>query len=170
MLYDIDVGWPGSTHDARVWRRSQVKAHIDQQRRFYIAGDSAYPMSEVLVKPYTAVESVNDRSMRLFNKRLSGIRTRTTENVYATWKRRFPVIKQLRYTLFHSQNTIIATGVLHNFAILNGDNCDFDGEEEDEDDDALDTNDFTVVGLDDNAAICAQAKVHRDRLRFQMPL
>ena len=31
----------------------QVKAYIEEQRRFLIAGDSAYPISENLIKPYS---------------------------------------------------------------------------------------------------------------------
>ena len=39
-ICDIDIRWPGSTHDSRVWSRSQVKPYLEQQRRFLIAADS----------------------------------------------------------------------------------------------------------------------------------
>ena len=57
LIRDIDVRWPGSTHDARVWCRSEVKPYLEQQRRFLIAGDSGYPISEILIKPYTTAEA-----------------------------------------------------------------------------------------------------------------
>ena len=46
LMYDLDVGWPGSTHDAQVWTRSQVKRFIERQKRFLVAGDTGYPVSE----------------------------------------------------------------------------------------------------------------------------
>ena len=30
LIRDIDVRWPGSTHDARVWCRSEVKPYLEQ--------------------------------------------------------------------------------------------------------------------------------------------
>ena len=81
-MYDLDVGWPGSTHDARVWNRSMVKRHVERQRRFLIAGDTGYPISENLVKPYTTAEAGRDRTKRLFNRRLSGLRTVMSECLF----------------------------------------------------------------------------------------
>ena len=40
FIYDLDVGWPGGTHDARIWNRSKNKRHIEIQKRFLLAGDS----------------------------------------------------------------------------------------------------------------------------------
>jgi len=72
VIYDIDCDWPGSTHDARIWARSEVKEYIEQQHLYMIAGDSAYPISETLVKPYSQGEARHDRNKRLFNGVLSG--------------------------------------------------------------------------------------------------
>ena len=74
-IYDLDVRWPGSTHDSRIWKRSQVKQYIESQRRFLVAGDTGYPISEVLMKPFTMNEADGDRRKRLFNRKLSGART-----------------------------------------------------------------------------------------------
>ena len=60
LIRDIDVKWPGSTHDSKVWCKSEVKPYLEQQRCFLIAGDSAYPISEILIKPYTTAEAAND--------------------------------------------------------------------------------------------------------------
>ena len=40
LIRHIDIRWPGSTHDGRIWGRSEVKPYMEQQRRFLIAGDS----------------------------------------------------------------------------------------------------------------------------------
>ena len=50
---DLDCSWPGSKHDARVWNRSEVKQYFEEQREFLVAADSGYPISEVVVKPYS---------------------------------------------------------------------------------------------------------------------
>ena len=41
-----------------------------------------------------------------------------TENIYAKWKRRWPIIKHEREDLPTAKKTIVATGVLHNLCIL----------------------------------------------------
>ena len=113
-ICDLDVSWPGSTHDSRVWCRSQVKPYVEQQRMFLIAGDSGYPISEVLIKPFNINEASQDKRKRIFNKKLSGLRTVMSENIFAVWKRRFPVIKSLRSDFLTSQKIIVATAILFN--------------------------------------------------------
>ena len=99
FIYDVDVGWPGSTHDARCWNRSEVKRVVEEQKRFYIAGDSGYPISDNLIKPYPINESSRDRRKRKFNRRLSGLRTVMSECLFGVWKRRWPALKNLRMDL-----------------------------------------------------------------------
>jgi hypothetical protein len=98
LIYDIDNSWPGSTHDARVWRTSDVKEYLEHAGNvgYLLAGDSAYPISHILVKPYPVDEAAGDASKRLFNQRLSGARTVMTENVYGVMKRRMACLNQLR--------------------------------------------------------------------------
>jgi hypothetical protein len=73
-----------------------VKEYLEEQRLYMIAGDSAYPISEVLLKPYSSNEAAGDFSMRYFNSLLSGARTVMSENVFATLKKRFPILRKLR--------------------------------------------------------------------------
>jgi hypothetical protein len=55
LIRDLDPDWPGLTHDARVWAASSVKVFAENYLGgFLIAGDSAYPISTVLMKPYSA--------------------------------------------------------------------------------------------------------------------
>ena len=161
LICDIDVGWPGSTHDARIWRRSQVKRVIESQRRFLIAGDSAYPISEVLIKPYPVAESAQDNRKREFNRRLSGLRTVMSENLYGVWKRRFPILKNLRQNLETSQKVIVATAILFNMGRIWGDECP-DGEEERPDDVEQE-----VLIIDDRNTRAA-GRVERDLLLANM--
>lgn len=118
VIYDIDCDWPGCAHDARIWRRSAVKHIVEEQAVYLIAGDSAYPISPVLMKPFSNAEAANDNDKRLFNQRLSGLRTVMTENVYGVLKRRFPCLREMRNHLPTAKKIIVATAVLHNLAIL----------------------------------------------------
>lgn len=60
LIRALDVDSPGSAHDARIWRTSLFKPIIEEQRDFMVAGDSAFPIDEVLIKPYSNQEAVNN--------------------------------------------------------------------------------------------------------------
>jgi hypothetical protein len=123
LICDLDVDWPGKTHDAKVWAWSDVRAYLEGGAvpEFYLlAGDSAYPISTVLVKPYSNREALDDALKRLFNKRLSSIRTRMSENVFARWKNTFPILRKMRAHYDHAKIIIIATAILHNLSIKFG--------------------------------------------------
>ena len=60
---------------------------------------------------------MTDVRKRLFNLRHSGLRTEMTENIYAMWKRRWPITKHEREDLPTAKKTIVATAVLHNLCI-----------------------------------------------------
>ena len=44
FIYDVDVAWPGSTQDARIWNRSKVKLLrvVEETKNYYIAGGIGY--------------------------------------------------------------------------------------------------------------------------------
>jgi hypothetical protein len=119
LILDLDCDWPGSTHDARIWAWSDVRQYLESVEGFFffVAGDSAYPISPILMKPYPNRDAGQDASMRLFNSRLSGLRTVMSENVFGILKRRFPVLRNLRAHLPTSKVIILATAILHNISI-----------------------------------------------------
>jgi hypothetical protein len=90
---------------------------------YFIAGDSAYPISPVLMKPYTNREALEDPLSRLFNARLSALRTVMSENVFARWKNMFPVLRMLRSHYGNAKVIVTATAILHNIAIKFGEVC-----------------------------------------------
>ena len=174
-ILDIDCKWPGSTHDSRVWRLSDVKEYIERQRRFYIAGDSAYPISEVLMKPFSIPEAANCPRKRLYNGRLSGLRTVMSENIYGTWKRRFPILKAMRTDLVLSQKIIVATGILFNISRMwkdEGPEDDSDSEDDSEDEESgnrLSSQASVTVEEGDPGSVRIRGQVERERLKDNMP-
>lgn len=114
LVRAIDPRWPGAVHDSRVWRNSTVKTWIERQTDFLIAGDSAYPISTTLLKPYHRPDS---QKHRRFNKNLSGIRTICTEDIIGVVKARFPSFKKGFYTTAEfAGDCTIAAACMHNFA------------------------------------------------------
>ena len=171
QICDIDVGWHGATHDAKIWNRSEVKEYIEQQRRFLVAGDSGYPISEVLMKPYSEPECVEEEragasTKRRFNHRLSGLRTVLTEHHFGRLKKRFPILRQLRTHLELSQKTIIACSVVHNLLTKWNDPLpddvvdDVDEQQEEE---------FVVEDDGDLVARRVRGQAKRDAMRLAMP-
>uniref|UniRef100_A0A8C3HMN3 DDE Tnp4 domain-containing protein n=1 Tax=Chrysemys picta bellii TaxID=8478 RepID=A0A8C3HMN3_CHRPI len=82
---NINVGWPGRVHDARVFRNTNLFKQLQQGIYFpdqkitigdfemptAVLGDPAYPLMPWLIKPYTGSL---DSSQELFNYRLSKCR------------------------------------------------------------------------------------------------
>lgn len=124
-IHAIDVEWHGAVHDARVWRLSLARPLIEARPQFLLAGDSAYPISHVLITPFDPRVTRIDRRKARFNNKLSGLRTRMSENVYADLKNRWQCLKDLRCHYKNAKKTIIACVVLHNLSIDLEDACNF---------------------------------------------
>jgi hypothetical protein len=73
------------------------------------------------MKPYTNREAMDDPQSRLFNARLSALRTVMSENVFARWKNMFPILRMLRSHFENAKIIVMATAILHNIAIKFGD-------------------------------------------------
>jgi hypothetical protein len=72
------------------------------------------------MKPYSNREAADDPQKRLFNERLSSIRTVNTENVFARVKNTFPILRMLRAHLDNAKTIITAVCILHNIMIKMG--------------------------------------------------
>lgn len=120
-ILDLDCRWPGSAHDARIWNASEAKQYLtNPARKWYIAGDGAYPLSPKLIKPFARTTVPLTPREKEFNRRLSGLRTFMSENVFGQWKRRFPVLDGMRMHHANAQKAILATAILHNMSISLG--------------------------------------------------
>jgi hypothetical protein len=118
LILDLDCHWSGKTHDGHVWSWSAIRTYLEAVTGpFLIAGDSVYPISPVLMKPYSNREAADDPQKCLFNERLSSIRTVKTENVFGRVKNTFRILRMLRAHLDNAKMIITAVCILHNIMI-----------------------------------------------------
>ena len=126
---DICVGWPGKVHNARIFKNSPLFA-LCCARTFLlpdmsvmisgvrvpplILGDSAYALSEWLMKPYTDRGNLT-RDETSFNIKYGTTRG-VVENAFGRLKGRFRSIsKRLDFNVENSCNVINACCVLHKY-------------------------------------------------------
>ena len=118
-------------HDARVLRNTQVSKLLDQGFKEpkvairkdmispYLVGDSAYPLTESLVKPLS--DSATDPAENKCNKELSRARV-GIECAFGVLKSRFRIVmKGCEDQLTTFNQTILACCVLHNMCVQNDD-------------------------------------------------
>ena len=98
LFRDICVGWPGSVHDARVYANSKLYQNAIQGKILngnkreianvdvpvYLIGDSAYPLSTFLMKPFDYnITQLQD--IKQYNYRVSRARI-VTKNAFGRLK------------------------------------------------------------------------------------
>jgi len=141
LFIDFACGFPGSMHDSRVCRCSDVYRNAEQQTILtepvvningdeigpYLVGDSAYTLCPWLIKPYP--EGTRDPDEMLFNKNLSSARVQV-ECAFGILKGRWRILqKRFDSKINFAIKCAVACAVLHNICLLNGD--DWDDEYED---------------------------------------
>ena len=144
LFIDVAGAFPGSMHDSRVLRNTRIYRKAEKGEVLaagpihyigrhaiqpYIVGDSAYPISPWLQKPFP--EGTRDPDEIRFNKALSSARVKV-ECAFGILKSRWRIIQSMdEANMAHVSKIIMACVVLHNFCILIGD----EWEEEDNQDD-----------------------------------
>jgi hypothetical protein len=135
---DIEVGWPGSVTDARVFQYSalgqryeellsefgtnlfRTRDDIEENIPAFLLGDSAYTNTWHMVTTYKVTECNADRSVRHLNFRLSRAQYRV-ENVFGLLKSLFQIfnkpLKTAAEDLPFAVHLISSIFVLHNFLI-----------------------------------------------------
>ncbi|CAM2110865.1 unnamed protein product [Caretta caretta] len=128
---NINVGWPGKVHDARIFRNSGLFQKLQEGTLFpdqkitvgdvempiCILGDPAYPLMPWLMKPYTGSL---DSSQELFNYRLSKCRM-VVECAFGRLKARWrSLLTRLDLSETNIPTVITACCVLHNICESKG--------------------------------------------------
>ena len=111
VIYNFDAGWPGSTHDARVFRARRLRNFLETDQSMYmIAADSAYPLSLKVMKHY---ERPTLQMHHTFNRMASVQQILRMYIVCGLLKQRFPILRQLRMDLARAQRVVLVCCVLH---------------------------------------------------------
>ena len=123
---DVFIGWPGSAHDARVWKNSPIYERLTSQEHrllptdVHIVGDSAYPCDTFLMCPYRDNGHLT-KTQKEFNVILSSTRV-VIEQAFGSLKGRFRRLKHLDMSDLQLAAAVVATAcVLHNLCINNDD-------------------------------------------------
>jgi len=87
----IEVGWPGSVHDNRVWSNSEI--YLNRDKYFdqweYLLGDSTFSTSAVMVPAFKKGHNSSlSEEKRFFNTKLAKIRIKS-EHCIGLLKARF---------------------------------------------------------------------------------
>lgn len=133
----VDVSWPGSVHDSRIWKNSHVRGVLANRANVVLLADSGYGIEPCLMTPFT---NPTPGAELKFNQLLKRERV-TIERCFGQLKRRFPILQYVcRVKLQKVPKVIVTCIVLHNVAKTLGD-PDWEPQEvmnDDEDDDHLD--------------------------------
>lgn len=114
QIQDLTVRYPGSYHDARIFRLSGLDIRLERgDIRGLILGDSGY-----LCEPYllTPVLNPTTPAERRYNEAHKGTRN-IVERAIGVWKQRFRcLLRGLGLKVQNTAGVIGATSVLHNIA------------------------------------------------------
>ena len=121
---DVVARWPGSTHDAFIWRQSGIQQKIASGEVPIVKGwflaDSGYPLTHNLITP---LQSPNTPSERRYNRAF--LKTRKhIECAFGLWKSRWRSMDKTGGTLCYTPGRVcklvLATMILHNICIKHG--------------------------------------------------
>ncbi|XP_019698986.1 putative nuclease HARBI1 isoform X2 [Harpegnathos saltator] len=117
---DVFIGFPGSVHDARVFKNSPIYDDLHElcggkKYTYILLGDSAYPCLKQLITPYKDNGHLT-QAQRNFNRRLSSCRI-IIENTFGCLKQRFRQLYHLKLrNMVRMVQVVHACCVLHNIA------------------------------------------------------
>ncbi|KAK0142220.1 putative nuclease HARBI1 [Merluccius polli] len=117
IVTNVEAKWPGSVHDSRIYRECSLSNRFARgEFDGYLLGDRGYPCQPSLLTPYPDPEP---GPQQRFN--VAHYRTRArVEMTIGILKSRFQCLQKLRVTPERACDIIVAFVVLHNIAIIRG--------------------------------------------------
>lgn len=108
----VDAQWPGTAHDSRIWKRSNIYSVLKHFKgTFCLLGDSGYGITPWLLTPF---KNCNTAAETKFNRIHKAERV-IIERCFGQLKQRFPVLgNRVRLNIQNIPKIIVACCVLHN--------------------------------------------------------
>lgn len=125
VITSVNASWPGSVHDSRIFKNSEICAVMQKpvHSQSILLGDSGYGITPFLLTPYLQCEN----AMALNYNKLHCKARVIIEQTFGQLKRRFPILHYgIRLKLQSAPQVIICCCVLHNIAKKLNDIEDFD--------------------------------------------
>ncbi|KAG1925670.1 putative nuclease HARBI1 [Pimephales promelas] len=117
LITNVEAKWPGSVHDARIFRESSLCNKFEQGHFYgYLLGDRGYPCLPYMMTPYPDPEP---GPQTRFNRSHSRTRAKV-EMTIGILKARFQCLRGLRVTPNRACDITVACVVLHNIATIRG--------------------------------------------------
>lgn len=121
----VEMGWPGSVHNNRVWLNSDV--YLAKEKYFsnkeYLLGDSAFSASMVMVPAFKkSPNAALSEERKYFNTKLAKVRIKS-EHCIGLVKARFQRVRELRWVISSKRDLavllqmIMCACILHNLLI-----------------------------------------------------
>ena len=116
----VNVGWPGSVHDARVYRNTLQPVLEENEQALlsggHLLGDAAFPVATYLQPPFRDNGHLTPQQSR-YNKKLSSTRM-SIERAFGRLKCKFRRLQKLDMARVDLMTNVITTAcVLHNLSI-----------------------------------------------------
>lgn len=118
---DVFIGYPGSCHDAKVWKNSPIyqkitSGEVQLASGAIILANSAYPITKYLLVPYRDNGHLSTEEKR-FNYYLSSTRV-LIEQSFGVLRQKFRILNQIDVsTIKDASKIVMACTILHNFII-----------------------------------------------------
>ena len=153
VFTSVDCSWPGSVHDNRIFKNSDIyQTMAANNYKGTLLGDEGYGIAPFLMTPFP--NPVVDPREKRYNKLHTQNRV-VIEQCFGQLKRRFPILRYgVRLKLERVPTCIIACFILHNVAKSLNDPEDFEEDIEEVDNDPH-------VPREGEGAIRAQGQVRR---------
>lgn len=157
MFLDVFSAYPGSVHDARVFKNSPLYDALQElPPKFHLLGDSAYPLSASVLTPFrdNGHLSLEEKG---FNNAHSSTRV-DIERCFGLLKGKFRKLKFLdMHKVEEIPNLIVACCALHNFIIMH-ENID-DTDVEVETDQVGDTFEYDLAETESVSGQCKRQEI-----------
>ena len=166
IFISFDIGWPGSVHDARVFRNSSFyKNHSNLiQENDYLLGDSAYPISSFLITPFKDPTLQKQKDFNYFHSSHRVV----IEKAFGRLKARFGMLKNLDIKTIKMGILFTSCAIiLHNFLEINMDTWDIDDIDHENDTDNEGDNDISNYTRNDDDTLKRAGQVKRDWILCQ---